>query len=404
MHDIFLAAEMALRDLFREHTATLCQVLAFAAIVTPLLVLHGLRVGVIDTLTSDLVADPRTRQVNLLGDRLYEATWIEELRARKEVGFAMPHTRSLAANAEFMLSGRPDKGIERVSLLASGAGDPLLSEGNEPPNETQVVISTPLAKALGVRPGDDMTAILSRSAEGSTSRVTLDLAVSGVIDPALWQERGALVHLSVLIAFERWRDGFAIERYGWEGRPDSGRGNRFANVRLYAAELTDVRPLVERLLENGYLVSSDLSDVEALLGLDRSLGGIFAIISTVALSGYVLAFGATLWSNVQRKAPALGLLRLQGLQRSHAILFPLVQALVVACIGALLAAGLSNLTCKWVGFAFSEGLPDSAAACSLGALDYVAALLIGCAVSAAAATAAAVRVTRINAVGGLHHD
>ncbi|TFH05836.1 MAG: hypothetical protein E4H09_01345 [Spirochaetales bacterium] len=70
MNDRLLAAEMGLRDLIRERTNLLCQVLAFAAILAPLLVLQGLKSGTTTSLIEDLLSDPRTLEVHLLGDTL----------------------------------------------------------------------------------------------------------------------------------------------------------------------------------------------------------------------------------------------------------------------------------------------------------------------------------------------
>ncbi|SMF66159.1 putative ABC transport system permease protein [Tistlia consotensis] len=402
IRDLLLAAEMGLRDLLRERTGLLCQILAFAAVLTPLLVLYGLKSGVIDGLTRELMSDPRTRQISLIGDRLYEASWIDSLRADPRVGFVMPHTRALAANVEFARSDGGAGRIERGSLLASAAGDPLLPPGVAPPEGETAVLTEALAQALGIAVGDKVTAIVSRISGGATQHVFLDLAVVGLVDNARWQARGALVELPLLIAFERWRDGYAVSRFGWDGVAGGERPDRFANLRLYARRLEDVRPLVDRLQDEGYLVSSHLAQVEAVLGLDRSLSGIFAIIAGVALGGYVLAFGATLWANVVRKVPALSLLRLQGLGRRAAIAFPVTQALTVALAGGLTATLLSQATCAGISRLFGAGLPAGARACAVGGGDYAIAILVSLAGAAVAAVVAAMRTTEVDPAGGLN--
>jgi putative ABC transport system permease protein len=378
-------------------------VLAFAAILAPLLVLQGLKSGTTTSLIEDLLSDPRTLEVKLLGDTLYEGAWIVSLADSPHVQFAIPHTRSLAASVEFLGGQGATRDIERASLLATRAGDPLLPSGIVAPGRDGVVVTQALADALDVSVGQTITLTVPRQLDGVAGDVFLDLRISGVIDTAFWSTKGALVDLSVLLAVERWRDGFAVPEFGWQGRDGGDRADRYANVRLYAASLTDVRPLVDMLVARGYHVSSQLAAVEGMLALQRNLNAIFAIIAGLALGGYVLAFSAALWANAVRKTPEISLLRLQGLKPWAAIAFPIAQALVIAFTGAVAAIVISASACSGINAIYAVGLPAGTKTCDLGASDFSVATVAALIIAALAATAAALRIMRVNPAGGLKH-
>jgi putative ABC transport system permease protein len=398
-----LAAEMGLRDLTRERTNLLCQVLAFAAILAPLLVLQGLKSGTTTSLIEELLSDPRTLEVNLIGDTLYDGDWVEALNDNPFVGFAIPHTRSLAASVEFLSGDGDTRDIERASLLASRPGDPLLGGGTAAPGLGEVVVTQSLADALNVAVGDQVTLTVPRQLDGEFSNIFLDLRVIGEINTSHWSAKGALVDLPVLIALERWRDGFAVPEFGWEGREGTERADRFANVRLYANSLQSVRPLVDMLTAEGYNVASQLATVEGMLALQDNLNAIFGIVAVLAVGGYVLAFSAALWANIVRKTPQVSLLRLQGIKPWAVIAFPVAQALVIALIGAIVAIVLSSGACSGINAIYAVGLPAGTKTCELAASDFLVAVAGAIAVAAIAASAAALRIMKVNPAEGLSH-
>ena len=91
---------LAWADWCAEARLSACAVLGLAAVLAPLLVLFGLKYGLVATLTERLLADPRTRELLPVGSGRYDAAWFERLRARPEIGFVVPRTRQIAATAE----------------------------------------------------------------------------------------------------------------------------------------------------------------------------------------------------------------------------------------------------------------------------------------------------------------
>lgn len=61
------ACRLAFRDFLHEWRVSLCLIFALAAVLAPLLVLFGLKSGIIATMTERLRADPHNLEITLRG-------------------------------------------------------------------------------------------------------------------------------------------------------------------------------------------------------------------------------------------------------------------------------------------------------------------------------------------------
>ena len=120
---------MALRDYWHERALSLCAVLALATVLAPLLILFGVRNGVISNLQERLLQDPRNLEIVPVGSGKYGKAFFEELRKRPDVGYVVPQTRAIAATIGLLPASEKKGGLSpnpvNVSLIPSGAGDPL---------------------------------------------------------------------------------------------------------------------------------------------------------------------------------------------------------------------------------------------------------------------------------------
>ena len=147
---------LAWRDAIHEWPVSLCLVLALAAVLAPLLVLFGLKSGIVTTMRERLKTDPRTVEITLRGHYRLEPGWIEALRARPEVGFVIPRTRSLSATMS--LESPAGRRLLDVDMIPTAQGDPLLPAGMAPPGSLDAVLVTEtLAGKLGLGAGDSVT-------------------------------------------------------------------------------------------------------------------------------------------------------------------------------------------------------------------------------------------------------
>ncbi len=352
-----LVVDLALRDFLHERVMSACFVLALSAVLLPLLVLFGLKFGIIGNLLEPLKEDPRYRQILPAGSGSYGPDWFEAMAARADVAFIVPRTRAIAAT---MRLRAPESGTGRivsVELIPSAAGDPVL-KGIEPPHGFHaVVLSLDAADKLGVAAGETIEGILSRTLGGEQQTVLLPLTVGAVASAAAYTRDGMFVSHDLLMSVEDFRDGRAVTALGWSGTAPTDAPRRFAGFRLYARSIDDVAGLRQGLMDRGIDVRSRLADIELVQALDRNLSIVFWIIAGIAALGYGFSLGSSVWANVDRKRREFSVLRLTGFRTHSIVWFPILQALMTGLLGWVVAtivffgvqAGLNGLLADSVG-------------------------------------------------------
>ncbi len=334
-------AQIAGRDYAYEWRLSLCAVLALAAVLAPLLVLLGLKNGVMSTLIERLEREPRNRELLPAGGNRFAPDWFATLAAQANVAFIIPRTRQIAGTLDLR---RPDLGRSlTVELVPTASGDPLLPTGVAPPSTSlQLLLSQSAAEKLQVRAGDSLPAAVSRSDGNRLEYAPLAVTVSAVLPLAAFERDAALVQLDLLEAVEAYRDGFAVARFGWPGQlpPTDAPERRYPAFRLYARTLDDVVPLRDQLFRQGIEVETQAAAIAQIQALNRNLTAIFVLIAVLSAVGYACALGINVLAAIERKRRELSILRLLGLPGRGLMWFPLVQALLTAGLG-LITAGLA---------------------------------------------------------------
>jgi putative ABC transport system permease protein len=329
---------LAVKDYTHEWRMSSCFVLALAATLAPMLVLFGLKFGIVNSMAERLIQDPRNREIRPVGSGRFEGRWFETLNKRVDVAFVSPRTRKIAATIDLQNTHQPSQ-IVNAELLPTALGEPLLSDTAEiPQGLDEIVLSSTAAQKLKVSPGERVDGSLARIFDGYKERVHLTLNVIGVANPGAFARDGAFVSLDLLIALEDYRDGHAVPALGWRGDPVARNGRYFPGFRLYARSIYDVPILRDALVDQGLEVRTKSSDIELVQTLDQNLGLIFWIIALVALSGYSLSLGSSLWANVDRKRRELSVLRLVGFRTNSIVWFPVIQAILTGVLGWALAS------------------------------------------------------------------
>jgi putative ABC transport system permease protein len=394
-----IGARLGLADLLQEPWMFVCQIAALAAVVAPLLVLAGLRVGVVEGLLAELRDDPANRRVIIRGDQTLQAADIAWIQGLPEVGFALPATRSIAARAFLSPKGGGD--YERAGLLPSAAGDPLLPAGRAALNEDEIALSTTLRRRLNIVVGDT---VIARNTRGEQHREAIELPVKVVeiVRDDWLPGSSALVHPMVLERIEAFLDGFAIPELGIDGRPPETRPLLHENMRLYARRIEDVASLVAQLDQRlGVETVSAEERIKQIQALDRNLLLIFALVTLIAGLGLVLSMAAQVWANVERKRGHLSVLRLMGGSRLALALFPLTQAGVIAATGFGAAFCMYRALATVINLTFAAALPANAALCRLAVADVGAAAAGTVLAVAGAAVASSWRASRVEPFDGI---
>ena len=397
LRDRSLAARLAVADFRFEARVSACLVLALAAVMTPLLVLFGLKSGMVQTLQQRLLANPHNLEIVVVGSYRLTPEWIAALTRRPEVGFAVPRSRSLSATIDVRAGdGKAFPGLE---MVPSGPRDPLLPPGVVAPSGQGALLSAVAALRLGVAVGDALTVQVTRTVGGETQAARFTLTVSGIVPEVAFARAAAFVAPDLLMRTEDFRDGHAA--LGAGGEPRGAVPRLYAGVRLYARDLDAVAPLAQVLRADGMEVRTRAAEIEGVRAIDRVLSLIVLVLVAIGASGFLLSLGASLWANVERKRRDLALLRLIGFSGGAAALFPAVQALLVAASGSLLSGGV-YLAVAW-GFdvALGANLGANEFVCRLPPGDYLLAVAATLIAALSAATIAGRRAAKVDPAEGL---
>ncbi|WP_338476002.1 FtsX-like permease family protein [Pseudomonas khavaziana] len=389
---IGLITSLAWQDYRNDRWLSACSVLALVAVIAPLLVLFGLKFGLVSSLTERLETDPATREIIPLGGGRFSAAFIEQLGQRSDVAFALPRTRQIAATAQV--------GTLTLEMLPTAAGDPLLAGLPIPHGLDQIVLSHTAAEKLAARPGDWLETSFARQVAGQVQAQHMRLQVLAVLPLEAFARDGLFAGLSLLEAAEDYRDGRAVAALGWAGDAVGMSEQRvYPAFRLYARNLTDVEPLRVFFAGQNLLVSTQANTIAQVQSLSRNLSIVFWIIAGLALAGAFAAIFAATLAAVARKRRELSVLRLLGFSTGALLLFVLLQALYSAGFAAVLSGGLYGLAEAALNKLFVQ-VPGEYAS-HLLARHYGLALAAVLGVSAVAAASGGWRVARIQASEGI---
>ncbi|MGD2076038.1 MAG: ABC transporter permease [Gammaproteobacteria bacterium] len=386
------AFRLATRDYLHESQMSFCFVIALAAVLGPMMVLFGLKFGIVGAMVNQLIEDPRNREIRPVSSGRYDHGWLENVRARPDVSFLVPRTRSIAATIE--LSSDGSSRHVRAELIPSAQGDPLLPPGALPEGVTRVVLSQSAAEKLQVRAGDTLDGSLARQFRGNKERVHLPLSVAAVAPAQAFSRDGAFVSVPLLEALEDFRDGRAVPSMGWDG--DRGNSRRtYPSFRLYARSIYDVAGLRDAFADLGIDVHTHAADIERVQHINQNLTAIYWAIAVIGLLGFSLSLGANLWANVDRKRKELSVLRLVGFRTLDIAWFPMVQALYTGILGWALALGLYQAVAWTINAMMASQLDEGQQVCRLLPHHYEIALALTCGAAVISAGLAGLRSARV---------
>ncbi|WP_350448657.1 ABC transporter permease [Pseudomonas solani] len=393
-----LLATLAWHDYRNEARLSACAVLALVAVVAPLLVLFGLKHGLVSTLTERLERDPAVREVIPLGGARYNLDSIAALAARPEVAFVVPRTRQIAATVDLHADGGSQP--LTVEMVPTAEGDPLVPAEQLPRGSGEVVLSQRAAERLGVKVGDELTAAFGRSVSGTPEYQRTRVKVKAVLPLEVFQRQALFARLDLLEAVEDYRDGLAVERFGWPGREAAGtRARVYPGFRLYARDLDAVETLRLHFAEHDQEVATQAEAIAQVRSLSRNLTLVFWIIAGLALVGAFAAMAASTLAAVERKRRELSVLRLLGFSTAALVGFVVLQALYTGTFSLALAGVLYLAAETGLNHLFQSAAGESA--CRLLFSHYLLALLATLACSALAAATGGWRAARIEASEGL---
>jgi putative ABC transport system permease protein len=371
------AFRLAARDFAHEWRVSLCLVFALAAVLAPLLVLFGLKSGIVTTMTERLKADPRNLEISIRGHHRLDAAWFAAIAARADVGFVVPRTRTLSATVT--LEAADGRVLADLDMIPTAAGDPLLSALAPmiPTRASEVLLTATAATKLGIGEGSRMTAVIGRRLGGEAQAARFGLVARGIVPESAFPRDALFAALPLLIASEDYRDGYRVPLLGvGDGNGPAPAERTFAGARLYARDLDAVAPLAAALRAQGLEVLTRADEIASVRAIDRVLSFVFVVLAAIGVGGYLVSLATSLLANVDRKRREIALLRLIGLGTGPVIGFPAVQALLVAAGGLAVSAVLYLLVARAFNAAFAAELARDEFVCRLHPADAALAGLI----------------------------
>lgn len=397
-----LCARLALDDYRHEWVMSGCAVLALCAVLVPLLVLFGLKYGIITNLLDPLIENPRYREIAPIGSGSYESDWFEEMGSRADVAFAVPRTRSLAASIRLRAVDSDIGRIIDVELIPSAEGDPVLdAAAGVPSGFTEVVLSSTAAEKLSVDAGDRIEGIVTRTRNDRQEAERLPMTIVDIAPITAFSRDGLFVSGALITAVEDFLDGRAVPSLGWEGAEPRSADRAYAGFRLYADTIDDVAGLRRYFSDRGIEVRTSVADIELVDRLDRNLSVVYWIIALITVTGFGVSFATNVWANVDRRRREFSVLRLIGFRTREIVWFPLLQALFTAALGWLVAVAVFLAVQGALNGLFASTIGGGQPVCRLEAWHLLAALLLTAAAAVVAAFVGGRRVAHLEPSIGL---
>lgn len=388
---------LAFCDMIAEWHLTVVAILSVAVTLSPLLILFGLKIGVVDTLRNDLASDPRNLELTLVasGSQRFDAEWFSEVRKRADVGFISPMTRGTVAHMIVRNPDDPRSPPMEVALLPSGEGDPVLRmSGITVPTELAIVVSQPVADALKTPVGATVLGLVSRTDGGRREAQRLSLRISGVVPLSLGQRNVAYVPADLIVAVEDYREWQRVEQFDWPGRPPTE--DAFADFRLYAGSIDDVEPLRQWLLSQNIQVESAAALIDRVRRIDNDLSLLFRIIIILSTVGYCATLVLSQIAAVERKRTSLAILRMIGYRSIYIMGLPILQLICISVGGCSLALLVVLFSDHIIGLLFQDLIQPTHDLMRLPVIYAVAAVFGTVGLAASAGIAAALRIKTIS--------
>ena len=399
---------LACKDYWHEFLLSACAVLGLAAVLTPLLVLYGVKFGVVQTLTERLRNDPRNLEISPVISGRYTPEYLAKLAAHPDVAFVLPRTRSIAATMDLSAGNGDARSVLVASLEPTAEGDPLLLRfGAAVPTMPQspdteaigVTLSSSAAEKLHLKQGDTLNGKVERRLQGKVQTARVALRVAAVLPLAAQQKDVAYVPLPLMEATEDYRDGRAVPELGaqngWTGEPRPQGERVYPGFRLYARSLDHVMQLREAFAAQKLDVYTHAEEIEQVTALARALNLIFALICAATAIGFLASTASSVLAGIKRKERILGLLRLHGFTTGKLMLFPLAQSLLTALAGTALASGVYGVAAFAINKLFSASVTGMEQVCLLLPEHFVLAFAAVSGLALLAALAPALRAARV---------
>ncbi len=329
---------LACRDLWHDKKITFCLIVSLASVLAPLLLLFGLKSGIINTMESEFLKDPLKREIIILGFDKHSQAWFEQINKHPETSFLIPKTRILNAMVDFLKNNR--EFLKTVEIIPTRDGDPiLLGHSDFPAAKNQVVVSYTVAQKLKLQIGDQITMVISRGFENKKQMGKYKAYIIGILPESAVSKNAVFIHFDLLVDVDDFKDEYAVVEFGISDGKQRVKRTEFASARVFAKSLQGVAILADFIRDTGVEVNTHAQDIEMIQQTEKLLTFIVKVIAWVAILGGSISLAGFLIANIDRKRQHIAMLRLLGFTAISIAIYPVIQSLVIASFGFLIASG-----------------------------------------------------------------
>ena len=318
---LFKTLRLASRDYTHEWQMSGCFVLALAAVLGPMLVLFGLKFGVVGGMLNQLIENPENREIRPITSGRFDMDWFGNMQRRMDVAFLVPrtqhrrHGRARQRPVRPHRAGRADPFSRRRPAAAARSQHARWSQRGgavagaaEKLKVRRVTASTAACRAVSRA---------ARNANTSSSPLWMShrpapLGATAYSPTCAWSNR------SRIFSMARGTRARLERRTQEDGAVTGFPPVRQVDLRRGQSEGRPDRAGVE--------VRTKAGDIDLVMRMDRNLSAIYWAIAIIGLFGFSLSLGASLWANVDRKRKELSVLRLVGFRTGDIVWFPVTQA------------------------------------------------------------------------------
>lgn len=194
---------LALVRLWRTRAAVSCQVLALFAMMAPLLIILGLKYGIVESMKERLLSNPDTLEVRMTDAFKATPELVDSFRKWPETAFVIPSVGYLYSGVDVVQPGQDDEDAESAALIPTAPGDPLLNNTGVPvPHSGEAVVTEALSKRVGLAPGDQVHIKVWRNSRRQC--LEIPLRVVGVLPLQHHSAPALLVPLELTVDVENY--------------------------------------------------------------------------------------------------------------------------------------------------------------------------------------------------------
>lgn len=329
-----LAVRFAIADLIHDRFLSVMGIVLLAALIAPPVMLHTLRVGLVETWAQDLAQDIRNREVVIVGENRIAEADFGEIASWPQTGFVVPEP-SFFVSTQRTRKAEARGGAIELNLRTTAPGDPVMDGVIEAPTDRfEVVLSARAAENLDVVVGERVAMILARTpTDANPMRQTVELSVVGVLPDRRWSGVNGFVTPATLLGFREWLtfesdDPTAVpppETVSWQ------------SMRIYAPEVAQAVALRDRLESAGYDTRLMTDQVDRIQKLETGLRQIFGIVLVLSASAFLITAFLLQWLSVLRKKRDFALMSVIGMTRRDLAVFPAFQGGVLTTLACLIS-------------------------------------------------------------------